>query len=485
MDEAAAAEIKEGGAEKRPHNGNKASENNIGSSVEDIADVKQFSLECKDCGLKFTHQEVFETHLHQHAMEEEEEEEEEDAAQTGDNRNPSERDPEGGNDRENGNVGTGDGADGCDVGNSSQTKPSVSVQGVGVASGNKFRKVYTCLDCGKVYFYLVSFRKHQQLHENQLSTTKSEAKSQSVENLHKYQCPECGMSFIRRVRLLGHLRVHRPRTPPRCDQCDKDFTSEKSLMAHADLHQQRPFWCLSCAKGFIDERTLDKHLQGHSQRQHKCNICHKSFYLPSHLKIHYNSHTGAKPYQCTLCGKSFAFPRNLVSHRKKHLRVHVLSSGISLGMKNSAIIAKNRVFKKKKLRLPDVKEEPEMDTNMEELPGKEECVQKSELQKSCEDAEFEDHADSDESDCGEPVHYFRPSKPSGSAGSKLGTVEPQAGQELDKSESQETHMHRQHKYWEWECCDCDMGFDEVAELHLHYIKHATGELPIPQDDNDD
>ncbi|XP_041798294.1 zinc finger protein 30 [Chelmon rostratus] len=40
-------------------------------------DKLKFSLACKDCGLEFTHLEVFKTHLHQHALEEEEEEEEE------------------------------------------------------------------------------------------------------------------------------------------------------------------------------------------------------------------------------------------------------------------------------------------------------------------------------------------------------------------------------------------------------------------------
>lgn len=356
---------------------------------------------------------------------------------------------------------------------SSQTKPLGSLQGVGVASNKKLRKVYSCLVCGKSYTYLVSFRKHQQLHENQPPPTKS----QCVENLNKYECPECGMSFIRRARLLGHLRIHRSHRsfkskPPRCDQCNKDFTSVQSWIAHNDLHEQKPFWCLSCAKGFIDEKALDKHLQRHNLGQHVCNICHKSFQMVTELRNHYKTHTGAKPYQCTLCGKSFSFLGNLISHRKKHLKVYVGSNGMPLGIKNSAFFAKKRVVKKKSLILTSIKEEPEMDVHM---AGKEECVEKSEP--PCE----EDHADSEESDCGEPMHHyhFKPSKPPGMVGSgppdesKSKTVDQQAGQELDERET--------HKYWEWECCECDMGFDEVAKLHLHYIKHATGELPIPQD----
>lgn len=40
MDEAAAAATTEDGAEKRPHNGDTASENYVGSSSEDSADSK-------------------------------------------------------------------------------------------------------------------------------------------------------------------------------------------------------------------------------------------------------------------------------------------------------------------------------------------------------------------------------------------------------------------------------------------------------------
>ncbi|GLD63489.1 uncharacterized protein AKAME5_001510700 [Lates japonicus] len=73
-----------------------------------------------------------------------------------------------------------------------------------------------------------------------------------------------------------------------------------------------------------------------------------------------------------------------------------------------------------------------MDAETEEL--KEEGLKRGESQKSCENAEFGDHASSDESDCGEPVHYR-----AGLAGPdppdelKTERVQPQPGQELDGS----------------------------------------------------
>ncbi|XP_045900922.1 zinc finger protein 271 isoform X2 [Micropterus dolomieu] len=492
MDEAAAAAIKEDGAEKNPHNGDGASENDVGPSAEDTAhsNIEQCSFACEDCGLKFTCQDLFKTHLHQHALEEEDEQEE---AQMRDYRNPSVELNSGRVDNgEHRAEDVGGDADGCGVYSSSQSNLSDLIQGVGVSTAsvnNKNQKVHACLVCGKAYTYLVSFRKHQRLHENQSPPVKSE----TVQNLHKYECSECGMSFIRRARLRGHLRVHMSRRsikskPPRCDQCNRGFSSLKSWMVHIDLHKQKPFWCLSCAKGFKEEESLDKHLQNHNLRQHTCDVCHKSFRMSIQLVNHYKTHNGAKPHQCTYCGRNFTHHGNLILHRKKHLGVYVGFSGKSLGMKTSAITLKKHRIKEKSLILTSVKEESDVDINIEGLPGKEECVETSETEKPADCGRLGDHSNSDESDCGEPVHVFKPSKPHSSPGcdvhdeSKSETVLPQAGQELDKSESQETKIHREHKYWEWECCECDMGFDEVANLHWHYLKHATGELPIPQDD---
>ncbi|XP_039661950.1 zinc finger protein 135-like [Perca fluviatilis] len=444
---------------------------------------KPCSISCKDCGLKFTHWDVYKTHLHQHALEEEGEE-----AQTGDDLNPAAKlDSERTDDGENGGEDTDGDADGCDMGTSLQTQTSGLTQGVEVAPASrkkKPRKGYACLDCGKLYTYLVSFTKHQQLHENQQSS------KTTSQNLREYQCPDCGMSFIRRARLLGHLRVHRSlqSKPPRCDQCNKNFSSIKSWLSHVDLHKQKPFWCLSCAKGYKDEASLDKHLHTHNlTRTHTCNICHKSFYLSRHLRNHHNTHTGARPYQCTLCGKSFSHPGNLFAHRSRHFRKYAGSRGIPLGIKNSAIIAKKRVIQKKRLLLASVKEETNMDTNMQELPGKEKCVGKNYTLEPWNDAGSGDRANSEESDCGEPLDHFKLSKSPGWTGSyPLAELksESRRGQKLDERESKETNLYREHKYWEWECIECDMGFDEVAKLHLHYIKHATGELPIPQDDSE-
>uniref|UniRef100_UPI0037E9849B zinc finger protein 709 isoform X2 n=1 Tax=Semicossyphus pulcher TaxID=241346 RepID=UPI0037E9849B len=410
--------------------------------------AKQCSLACTDCGLKFTDREVFNTHLHQHALEEEEEEGE---ADKGENRNPEvQRDFRRVDDGKNTDEDRGSDGDGSNMSTSLQTNPSGLIPDAGAdrVSKKKKPKFHSCLVCGKVYKYLVSFTKHQRLHDKQAPARKS------VQSLRKYECPDCGMAFIRQARLLSHQRIHRlgaslKSDSPRCSQCNKTFTSEKSWMSHTELHRLRPFWCLSCSKGYFDEVSLEKHLQGHYLKQHKCKICNKSFRLHTQLINHYNTHTGAKPFQCTVCGKGFAHPGNLISHRKRHPKVYAGSSGMPLGMKKSAIIAKKRLIKMKRRTLTTV--DGEMDSNMDELPGMEESRTKT----LYDDAEFGDGVRSGDSESE--------------------SVQLQTGQEL------ESEMYSEQKYWEWECCVCDMGFDEVGQLHLHYIKHATGELPIPQD----
>ncbi|TNN76222.1 Zinc finger protein 91 [Liparis tanakae] len=386
----------------------------------DIQDliVNQCSITCQDCGLKFTNWDVFQTHLHQHALEDEEEE----AARLGDDTSPA---------AELDSRKVGD-ADGSDLSRLLQTHPSGFTHGADGATGSAPTQLnmHACSICGKVYKYLVSFRKHLRLHK--ISMPK--APESSDQNLVKYQCPECEMPCINQTRLLEHLRVHRSFAlkPPRCGKCNKVF-SMKSWLAHVDVHKQNPSWCLSCTTGFEDEQLRDEHVQHHNQMEYKCDICLKSFGQSEQLRTHYKCHTGVKPFQCTFCGKSFSHPRYLYSHRKKHLGVDVGSSGIKI----SANIAEEQAIETRLL------EEQEMDTSPGVL------------------------------DCGEPVHHGTISKPPESAGSVHSETEwPQT--------VKEENVRSEHKDWDWECVECDMGFDEMAELHLHYIKHATGELPMPE-----
>ncbi|KAJ6464838.1 hypothetical protein C8R45DRAFT_840071, partial [Mycena sanguinolenta] len=55
-------------------------------------------------------------------------------------------------------------------------------------------------------------------------------------------------------------------------------------------------------------------------RKHVCYTCGKSFMRPSSLRIHANTHTGAKPYECPLetCGRAFSVNSNMRRHFRSH-----------------------------------------------------------------------------------------------------------------------------------------------------------------------
>ncbi|KAG6845306.1 hypothetical protein H0H87_011156 [Tephrocybe sp. NHM501043] len=63
---------------------------------------------------------------------------------------------------------------------------------------------------------------------------------------------------------------------------------------------------------------------GVAASKYECSYCGKAFNRPSSLKIHLNSHTGAKPFVCPVesCGRSFS----VLSNMRRHARVHTQTS---------------------------------------------------------------------------------------------------------------------------------------------------------------
>ncbi|KAL4067205.1 hypothetical protein V8B97DRAFT_1978640 [Scleroderma yunnanense] len=57
-------------------------------------------------------------------------------------------------------------------------------------------------------------------------------------------------------------------------------------------------------------------------KKHQCPHCGKRFNRPSSMKIHVNTHTGAKPYRCPYpgCGREFNVNSNMRRHWRNHSR---------------------------------------------------------------------------------------------------------------------------------------------------------------------
>lgn len=418
MDEAAAAVVlEEEEGENVLRQDDGASMNNE-ASVQNHDEMKTCTVEGADSDQKSTHWESFTSHLDHHVLDEEAEEDQTANASLADEMN-----------EEITGVDTVEDVSGSDTTASSQKNGSE----FGWTETDNSRKVYACHLCGKIYMYQVSFKKHQQMHEYE---KKQKVPKPGSSGLKGYKCPDCGSTFIRQARLISHLKLHKmQKSDRRCDQCNKTFASATSWIGHIRLHKLRPFWCFTCARGFTDQWIFRKHMHLHNRKHHTCNICQKSFMFLRQLNNHYNLHTGAKPYICSFCGKAVSNPATLHAHRKKHLKVLSGSSALK-GLKSVG-------FEPLDLDWNKVMVERVMHHNNEQ-PKQTET--NGNLQWQSEKSEDE--------------------------------ITPLNACDNGQSGNQENVKP---EYKLWECCECDMCFNEVTQLHSHYMQHATGEIPLSWD----
>lgn len=106
------------------------------------------------------------------------------------------------------------------------------------------------------------------------------------------------------AQVTGHHHMHKPTTLDmfirgvdgnrwQCQICQKIFTSQGSLRAHARIHT--------------------------GERPYQCRFCKRTFTQASTLRSHERLHTGERPYKCKHCGKAFTQSAGLRSHLKTHI----------------------------------------------------------------------------------------------------------------------------------------------------------------------
>lgn len=468
--------------------------------------VKLRRMRCQDCGQQFTRWEAFKIHLQKHEAEETEfKKTDKKRPLQPQNQNEDQKkrreDKDDGKDEDEGGDAGGDGEEDAEEFFDSifQIKPSEIVMvrpRVAMLSQEEkpvygsSNQVYKCNICGNLYHYLESLKNHQKTHS-----------IPEVEN--NQQCPDCGKIFKNAINLSTHMKRHRtsvsvePERPVelRCDLCNEAFNSTQTWLQHTEIHQNKEFWCLSCATGFKDAESLDMHLLHHNTKRHRCDICFKCFRAPAELQYHHNTHKGFKPYKCNFCHKAFPQLGKLITHRKRHLGFHkdgASDQKHSLSGRKKVSVMKSLFVGSKGAVKPPGEFLWWASYEMEERQGS-----------SWEDEDDEEDVCNSGSTEGSEPDANKTSSGLGSPANSNSMEEDEQLVEVEeinygevpredvyivvKEEEEEEDDDvvfagqlslptRQQQQGEWRCFECGTSFFQEPELHLHYMKHASGEL---------
>ncbi|KAJ6658431.1 hypothetical protein lerEdw1_020135 [Lerista edwardsae] len=167
------------------------------------------------------------------------------------------------------------------------------------------KRKWTCFICGKS----VRERLHLRVHHDD----------------KRYECEECGKTFIRHDHLTKHKKIHSGEKAHQCEECGKCFGRRDHLTVHyKSVHLGEKVWqkykatfhqCEVCKKIFKGKSSLDMHFRTHSgEKPYKCQICNQSFRIKKTLTKHMVIHSDARPFNCQYCNATFK--------RKDKLKYH-------------------------------------------------------------------------------------------------------------------------------------------------------------------
>ncbi|XP_035712232.1 gastrula zinc finger protein XlCGF8.2DB-like isoform X2 [Folsomia candida] len=145
----------------------------------------------------------------------------------------------------------------------------------------------------------------------------------------KVKCQVCGLIYKNRLALSSHMwHIHRTRELPRCDTCNRVFSTVQNLRVHTDtVHSTRerlrlPCTFPGCEKTFLHKHHVARHVRtNHAENpvRFPCTLCRKEFKTRVELEGHILTHTTEKPHTCTTCGRRFAHKSHMRSHEVTHL----------------------------------------------------------------------------------------------------------------------------------------------------------------------
>ncbi|XP_053667857.1 zinc finger protein 235-like [Anopheles marshallii] len=137
-----------------------------------------------------------------------------------------------------------------------------------------------------------------------------------------YHCINCIHEEVV-VRTLSSLNRHHlmHQKPLKCRICDKRFITYGSRRLHEDSKHSKhsaTFRCDVCQKELPSRRSLQYHRKHHEYPDSfRCNVCLRTLSSTYELKLHMRTHTGEKPNKCVFCDVSFNRKSNLTEHVRR------------------------------------------------------------------------------------------------------------------------------------------------------------------------
>lgn len=203
--------------------------------------------------------------------------------------------------------------------------------------GHNANSLLCCLNCGQ-YFGHTKITQHQktclQTSEGSADLSKDDDKktisqtnkvqcsqvlqSSAIEML-QHKCPHCPQRFKYRSVLLKHVVSHTGLQPYPCMHCGHRYASQSMCLQHEafcdGVYREGQTNAKSDAATHVsDMSSLREAQKPQADGEFKCKFCTKSFMKPRNLRRHILTHTEVKPYRCKACDSCFS--------RYDHLKVH-------------------------------------------------------------------------------------------------------------------------------------------------------------------
>ena len=137
------------------------------------------------------------------------------------------------------------------------------------------QKPHLCSYCGKAFAMKGSLLQHVIRHPEK-------------DKDKRFSCLVCGKRFFYKFLLHNHELTHNPEKPFHCRMCPKKFKSKQALLLHTNMHTgTRLHVCDLCGFSATKSFNLKRHMLRHSdERPYTCNRCNSAFKDKYDLREH-------------------------------------------------------------------------------------------------------------------------------------------------------------------------------------------------------